>query len=142
MFKIFEIKVRGLPPQKDDTKSPWQASEAERTLALRHEVAKRRNGAGPFSTPIKLHLRIFLPHSEGAVKHGELETYIAGVCAALEHIPAGAVMTPSLQNAKGVENPCEPLLIGPEASIMLIDAKKIISPDVKEPFYEIQLEGE
>lgn len=117
MTKRIEIKLQGFPPKKNGKSSAAGAAEAAELL--RQETLKLRNGSPLFCAQVRMHLKVFLPSSDGMRRHGNLDSYVAGIVDVMQD-----------------------QLIGGEASLISIDAKKIFSQDVKEPFYEVGLEGE
>ena len=130
-----ELVVDGRPPRKDGANSMWgqsQTSDAALVAKLREKALEARARMGmeyPFSAWVGLDLTVSLPTGSSLTGVGDLDTFIAGVCDALQAAPHYVLKNQSwhsLFNESGREaiHPRYPILIETDAKVVAIAARK------------------
>jgi hypothetical protein len=140
----YRFKVEDIPPKNVKPKSMWNnPTEVPRLIKLRKEAYAALNGSLPLFEDIALFIKIHLPRNHN--KPGDLDNYIKGICDGLSTIKSADnpnyEIHPDFKelNHKNI-HPETFAIIEDDGEIIKITATKAVE-DIKEPFYEVVIEG-
>ena len=136
------FKVEGnLPPKKDGANSMWnKAVEAPRLVALRQQALDALNGRPPFSSEIRLKVRIHVANSS-AGNTGDLDNFITGICDGLMEANAGANLHQLFSRPENAAvHPQNIIAIVDDSQIIEIHAEKLAG-ESGDHWYEVEIGG-
>ena len=131
-----------LPPKKDGATSMWgKPTEARRLIALRTAALAALGDQQPFSQEIRLALRVHVGLRNDR-SSGDLDNFVTGVCDGLMAADSRSTVHPSFEESENsTVHPAKAIAIVDDSEVTKIDAEKL-SGLGKDPWYEIELEGE
>jgi len=143
-----EFTVEGRrPPKKHGEKSMWALDEEAPLVALLREKAlEARSEVGLndcFHSWVVLELTVFVPRSR-LESIGDLDSFVAGVCDGLQAADRKAL--PYLHKIfrepgqEGID-PERALLIGDDAKVVSIVAKKVALGEAQDVYYKVAVES-
>ncbi len=126
-----QFNVQGRPPRKSGANSFWATDEASRVFDLRKKAYESLQNAKielPILSKINLQVTIYGPNitnrKNSRTYVGDLDTFVAGVCDAIQAAAKGVKPSPIFENAPDIDPKIA--IIKDDSQIVSILAKKIL----------------
>ena len=133
--KCINFTVKCKPPKKSTADSVWTSKEVKHVFKLRKSAFEKRqkiNMTDYFRNPVKLELTVYdLNITQRKDSHdyvGDLDSIVAGVCESLQPADKQVKEVPEFEEHEEF-GPSVPLILGDDAQVVEIIAKKIQDKD-------------